>query len=281
MAPFSKLTLPVQSESQSDQDQSSDSNSSTKTTPEKTLVKNETEDQTKPEVSNKAESSFMKRVRSFVEEKKEWYEDRKRKSSVASKSSTPVHEGKSITDLSESDSLPNVEDLNDEEFAEYVTSRIVLDNDTAVRDEGRKSAGDEVNADAHMDMDEIEVIDASEIDKLVPLSDPVAGGKVNAKQRLLKFLKSSSLSSMEDALRKDAEGEEKPEDTRMGRLRWKLLQKVRSLDLDALKDKDEKISEESGAGTSRSLEEDSTSQGSESETGDARRGIDGPLSEGQ
>ena len=87
-APVPKLTLPVYNESQNDEEHinevSTPGGSPTKT-PHRTLLD---EIKQRSEESPKNESNFIKRVRSFVEERKEWYEERKKKNALVSKSSS-------------------------------------------------------------------------------------------------------------------------------------------------------------------------------------------------
>ena len=68
----------------------------------------------------------------------------------------------------------------------------------------------------------------------------------------------------------------------MGKLKLRLMQKMKSLDLEAFKEKDDKISEEGEDKKSTDVEpvEDSVSQESESQRGELSCGIDGPVTEG-
>ena len=298
--PLSKLTLPVCTESHNDKEQTSESatprGSPTKT-PHKTILD---ELKQKSEDSSKNESNFIKRVRSFVEERKEWYEERKKKNSLVSKSSSTSQSPRGSIDekdLGDGEPVDSIstsserEELDNDEFTECIcseTSQEIIDDNnhessknkqdsTAEKIERSESVSKDLVA-----MDEIEVIDPSEIDKLVPLAEPVSGGKGNARQRLLKFLKSSSFSSSEDDQRKETVAEEKPEETKMGKIKLRLMQKMKSLDLDAFKDKDDKIDEETVGKKSNEADagEDSTSQCSESERSEVS-GVDGLISEGE
>ena len=304
-APVAKLTLPVHNESQNDEENINEvptpGGSPTKT-PHRTLLD---EIKQRSEENPKNESNFIKRVRSFVEERKEWYEERKKKNALVSKSSSTSQSPRGSIDekdfgdgeQTDNNSISSEhEELDNSDFTDFMcseTSQEIINGETEQKvindanengedcpndnEEGRENATNGTVA-----MDEIDVIDPSEVDRLVPLSEPVASGKGNARQRLFKFLKSSSFSSVEETQRKATLVEEKPEESKMGKLKLRLMQKMKSLDLEAFKEKDDKISEEGEDKKSTDVEpvEDSVSQESESQRGELSCGIDGPVTEG-
>ena len=182
--------------------------------------------------------------------------------------------------------------MDNSDFTDFVcseTSQEIIDGETEQKvindsnENGEDSSKDheegrQIATNDSVAMDEIDVIDPSEVDRLVPLSDPVVSDKGNARQRLFKFLKSSSFSSVEETQRKATLAEEKPEETKMGKLKLRLMQKMKSLDLEAFKEKDDKISEEGEDKNSTDVE-NSVSRGNESRS-KFSCGIDGPVTEG-
>ena len=162
-------------------------------------------------------------MRSFVEERKEWYEERKKKNALVSKSSSTSQSPRGSIDekdFADGELVDNIstssehEELDNDELTEYIcseSSQVIINKDTEGKTVTEPKEGVEsitadksaVVSEGLVAMNEIEVIDPSEVDRLVPLSEPVTGGKANARQRLLKFLKSSSFSSVEEAQRKE------------------------------------------------------------------------------
>lgn len=286
-APVSKLTLPVYMETHNEEDAPNESISGNTPVraPQNTTVD---EIKQKTEESPKNESNFMKRVRSFVEERKEWYEERKRRQSLQSKPPSSNLTPRGSVDEKDLDSVEgSFSRERDRSESDGSGSFISSESNSVTGTSDNREESDDTADGAYdpMAMDEIEVIDPSELDQLVPLSEPVAGGKGNTKQRLLNFLKSSSFSSFEDEQPKETLPEEKTEETKMGKLRWKLIQKMKSLDLDAFKDKDDKVDEDAAEkkanGVLRAVDDSSMSLDSESEKSDNVSGTDGPVSEGK
>ncbi len=287
-ASIPKLTLPRYSESQRDQQQSNEAASGVNAAPENALNKsNQDEHRPKSDETTRNESTFLKRVRSFVEER------RARKRNLAARSGSVSSERTDSVDAKdEPDQLESADILRDNESERNevyndFTKGIVnaesetCEDDTEITDITDAKEGKMETPDNTADyLDEIEVIDDSEVDKLVPLADPVAGGKGNTKQRLLKMLKSSSFSSVEDVQRRETLGEEKTEQKRPG-LRWKFLQKMRSLDVDALRDKDEKMNVEKPSVSEENDDEGNDKVDESSTTDSVAEGIDAPTSDGK
>ena len=296
-APVAKLTLPVFNESLNDEEctkETTPPGGSPTKTPNKTLLDGI---KVKSEETAKNESNFIKKVRSFVEERKEWYEERKKKNSLVSKSSSTSQsphdsiDEKDFGDGEQTDVSISSErgELDNNDFTDFMcseTSQEIIDAkaelkyfDTGCEEEGiDRNKGDEA-ANNSVVMDDIDVIDPSEVDRLV---EPVASSKSNTRQRILKFLKSSSFSSIEEDQRKDAEVEEKSEESKMGKLKLRLMQKMKSLDLEAFKDKDDKVGEEVGEQKSSGAEstEDNVFPRNEGGKSEFVSGIEGPISKG-
>ena len=300
-APVTKLTLPVYNESQNDEEhtneESTPGGSPTKT-PHRTLLD---EIKQRSEENPKNENNFIKRVRSFVEERKEWYEERKKKNALISKSSSTNQSPRESIDekdfgdgeQTDNNSISSEhEELDNSEFTDFVcseTSQEIINGETEQKvindsnENGEDCSSDneegrQITANDSVAMDEIDVIDPSEVDRLVPLSEPVVSDKGNARQRLFKFLKSSSFSSVEETQRKATLAEEKPEETKMGKLKLRLMQKMKRLELEAFKEKGDRISEEGEDKKSTDVET-SISQGNENQS-KLSCGIDGPVTEG-
>ncbi len=223
----------------------------------------------------KPENTFIKRVRSFVEEKKEWYEERKRRNiaamkegesgKLASSETNNDNDGKDIKDGDDelkdvnehkSSIVDELDNCSEEEIKEALKNTVsdedqVINTGDEKMDESEKEKGTDV--DSEVDMDDFSVIDTTELEALGQKQVDI---KVNAKQKLLKFIKSQSMSLAEDLEKNNMTSDGKPiEETIKGKLKLRLLQKMKTLDLESLEDKVRREQE------SEELNEDAEAEG--------------------
>ncbi len=294
---ISKLTIPSISQNESQlqphadedhQQPKTEKNNTPVTTPSKTPNKTFVDKTIAVESAPKPENTFIKRVRSFVEEKKEWYEERKRRNIAAMKEgesgkSTPSElvtantdtDGKEIKDAEDelkdvnepkSSIVDEINNCTEEEIKEALKNTVsdedqVINTEDEKGDESEKDRGEDIESE--LDMDDFSVIDTTEVEAL---GQREVVNKVNPKQKLLKFIKSQSMSLAEDLEKNNVTSDGKPiEETIRGKLKMRLLQKMKTLDLESLEDKvrkeqeSEELSDDTEAEMKKEREDDADS----------------------